>query len=196
MQTAPLLPAKHQDAIDLSLMVARSALPGPVTVVAQASVAWRGLDMTFNVLCESHEVVIRRNGDVVLHERLSCSPSTPAVPSVHIHDFRDGLDHAYRRDGYSVRVETGDNGTVDLARPEPDLFVAFPNPVGADADPFTSIRWDERDGAFQWQTVHLYVHAHRTVAVISRSCVDQRLTGAFRNPAAPAGIVMGEVVGV
>ena len=167
-----MIPA-FQEPADLWLVVAGEALPGSLTVLEQATLAWRDYEATFRVLSESHEVVLRRGDRVVLHELLSCAQVAAGFdpPHVHRHPFGDGLAHRHEREGYSVRVSIDDVPPGGIVPHRPNLRVAFPNAVGSETTPFTSIAWEERDDELVWRTVHLYALPGRAVGVFSTSRV-------------------------
>ena len=160
-----------QDPGDLSLVVAGAGRLGAVnlTILRQATLSWQDCQITFNVLCESHEVIVRRDGRIALHELLSCAEVADDGSYLHRHAFGDGSGHSFRGEGYAVDVTVGDlppGGVVPL---NPDLYVAFPNAVGGETTPFTSIQWDARPDRLIWRTIHLYALPGRTVGVFSTS---------------------------
>ncbi len=169
-----------QDPTDLSLVVAGDGDLGALTVLRQATVSWQDLEVTFHVLCESHEVILRRDGRVVLHELLSCAGGMGPARPVHLHRFRDGRGHSYREDGYSVDVSFEVLPARGIAPPASGLCSVFPRMAGDEATPFTSIRWEQSDAHLVWHTVHLYPLPGRTVGVFSTSSVTHS-AGVARN---------------
>lgn len=158
---------------DLWLVIAGEGLPGSLTVLKQATLSWRDYEATFRVLSESHEVVMRRGDRVVLHEILSCAQVAGVAdpPHVHLHSFGDGLAHSYEREGYSIRVSIDDIPPGAIVPHRSNLWVAFPNAVGSEATPVTSIQWEERDDELVWRTIHLYALPGRVVGVFTTSRV-------------------------
>ncbi len=185
-ETLPLTP-KLQEPADLVLVVSRRIIPGPVTVLRRSTVLWHDLEITFGVLCESHEVVLRRNGEVVLHERLSCVKSASNGSITHEHVFDNGLCHSFEQDGYFVRVHGKAVSHSGISLPAAKLSVAFPNAVDGDVVPITSIHWEDRDDEFTWSTVHLYALQNRAIGVFSESRVDRHVG----NGTAPRSVVSG-----
>ena len=162
---------KFQEPADLSLVVAGEENLGSLTILQQATLCWKDYEITFNVLCESHEVILRRNGHVVLHERLSCVRAAHDGSPFHSHTFSDGLCHSYDQEGYSVHVTVDSVPEGVIVPLNPNLYVAFPNVVGGDTTPFTSIQWEARDDELIWRTIHLYALPSRAVGVFSTSRV-------------------------
>ena len=162
---------RFQEPADLWLVVASERHLGPLTILQGATVCWQDYEIAFHVLAESHEVILRRNGRIVLHELLSCVGVAPDAWPAHRHSFGDGLSHSYSQDGYSVHVTVADVPEGGIVPLNPNLYVAFPNVVGGDVTPFTSIQWDPGDEELVWRTIHLYALPERVVGVFSTSRV-------------------------
>ena len=106
----------------------------------------------------------------------SHAQTAPDASPAHRHAFSDGLSHSYTQDWYSVHVTVADVPEGGIVPLNPNLYVAFPNVVGGDVTPFTSIQWDPGDEELVWRTIHLYALPERVVGVFSTSRVVPRRT--------------------
>ena len=163
---------------DLRLVVLRGGEVGRLTVLASKTIAYGPLSVTFRIIGESHWITVRRNGQLCLHEILSCSDAS-YPQATHQHAFDDEQPHLYQERGYQIGVDFVPSEEVSLPRRTSNqLCVEFPNPLEDGPLPFTSIEWEVAPTEINWRTIHYYALPGQSVAVhsTSRLEVDMALT--------------------
>ncbi|NDJ85896.1 MAG: DUF2617 family protein [Chloroflexi bacterium] len=154
----------HQQPTDLVLTVIKGGPLLPATILQTATIAHGDWVITFEVIGESHRVVIERAGQVMMQEVLACIVLPPDLDAHH-HRF-DTLEPYTYQDGphYATRLSF-------LRSPQllgsPRLSMTFPQIYGK--YPVTQLDWHLRDGVLDWASLHIYPQLRGTIGVYSLS---------------------------
>jgi len=161
----------HQDPADLVLTIVTGQIETPLTILKQDSIQVGAWLLKFHIIGESHIVTIECDGRPVMCELLACVDSD-AASCLHQHHFDDLAPHCFAQTGYSIDVDF--DSTFDAAPAvsvENTLEMSFPEIDGC--TPITRIVWNRiSETAVRWQTLHIYPHDGKIIAVRSLSYFD------------------------
>lgn len=154
---------------DLTLVLYDTLPDIPLQVIQQQPVTLpHGWRVTFNVITESHAVMLSHRDRVVFSEVLTCQP-IGRTSALYRQLFNTLHAMTYTTPHHQVRVRfeverDADYFMQDVAA----LEVAFPRVHGQ--RPLTRVQWAQRGDVLCWQTCHTYPQANgQTIYVYSTS---------------------------
>lgn len=141
-----------------------------MTVLAQAQVQLGAVDVSVNIIGESHALIFSRDGVPFFSEVLACTPDAePGSRYSYAFTRMDG--HRIERDGYAGRVSFREaHWEVPIVPPAQVLTVTFPEVYGH--IPLTQVMWDVQATRLRWWTLHTYHLPTEQISVYSKSHFD------------------------
>lgn len=156
----------QQSPRDLRLYIALDeSLQPSLQVLAQQTIQAGTLDVCFQIIGESHYVLLSKQGGVVLQELFACVALMPGT-IWHQAEFQALSAYQFAADGYQITV--GFSQTYP-SRPA-QLRVDFP--TTRQQVPFTEIGWQHQENWLQWWTVHSYPGQRDTIFAYTTTEVD------------------------
>ncbi|MCI0709660.1 MAG: hypothetical protein L0154_05795 [Chloroflexi bacterium] len=154
----------HQQPTNLVLGVLTSGHLHNLTVLQAEGVNAGCWSFEFQIIGESHRIIVRRDNLVVLQEILACVPLV-AADCHHFKRFTRLGVHSFRQDSYGVDIWFSEEPVPLLEGA--NLEVWFP--AVYHQQPVTQIKWDVLPNGIRWWTLHLYPLQTGTITVLSSS---------------------------
>lgn len=159
-----MLPTIEQDPTHLSFGLLHDTPIHDLTVLQENQVKAGRWQFVFQIVGESHRVLIHENDKLCQQEVLACIPLVAAECEDHV-VFSQLQDHVLQANRYQFNIRFSVE-TVPLFI-QPDMEVWFPKVHGI--APVTQLRWADDGQMIQWWTLHLYPRAKQTVTVLTYS---------------------------
>jgi hypothetical protein len=141
-----------------------------MTVLASADVRVGVVDVSVNIIGESHALVCSRDGVPFFSEVLACTPEAERDSNYH-YAFTRMDNHAVGDGAYRGRVGFREaNWEIPVVPPENMLQVTFPQTHGH--IPLTRVMWAVQGVGLRWWTLHTYPLPTEQISVYSTSTFD------------------------
>lgn len=161
---ASMLPLIEQDPTSLSFGFLSDSIQLHLNVL-QAQVvhcgAWR---FVFQIVGESHRVLIYQEDILVHQEVLACIPLV-AQDCQHYAQFASLQDYQLQAQPYQFDIRFSTENVPLFS--QVDMEVDFPQLHGV--TPVTQLRWNDTGKSMRWWTLHLYPRSTDTVTVLTYS---------------------------
>ena len=159
-----MLPTIEQDPINLSFGLVKANIHLELTVLQEHTVNINNWQFVFQIVGESHRVLVYYKGQLQQQEVLACIPLR-ADDCVH-HATFDQLQN-YQLDADSYQFDIRFSTEIVPLLTQVDMEVGFPQVYGG--YPVTQLCWEDNGHLMRWRTLHLYPRAHDTVTVLTYS---------------------------
>ena len=159
-----MLPTIEQDPTNLSFGILRENTRFDLTVLQEEIVGVAGWRFVFQIVGESHRVLVYQNQQLQYQEVLACIPLLPEDCDYHA-SFGELQDYHLVVAPYQFDIRFSTE-TMPLFT-QPDMEVRFPKMHSV--TPVTQLRWEDNGHSMRWWTLHLYPRRHDTVTVLTYS---------------------------
>lgn len=156
----------HQEATDLVLGIVTHPLPFRLQSLQSTDLIIEDWHFTFQIIGESHAVLVKKAERLVWQEILACIPLHPDA-CYHYQAFPQLAAHHFHNTHYKIGVTFRFNSAENLPLLEnPQLSHTFPSQSPA---AITQISWQVAETWVKWQTVHSYPSDNQVITVHTAS---------------------------
>ncbi len=159
-----MLPLIEQDPTSLSFGILSDSIQLQLNVLQEQVVTCGDWRFVFQIVGESHRVLIYHNDTVLQQEVLACIPLL-AEDCQHYAQFEHLQDYQLNTSPYQFDIRFSTENVPLFT--QVDMEVDFPQLHGV--TPVTQLRWDDTGKSMRWWTLHLYPRSQDTVTVLTYS---------------------------